>query len=159
MAFSDLLCRKATQLLVLLGLVAFVAVTETKGPPEDVETMVAWTARLPCRVKNLDTPQLVLWYRRRENHPFYSYDARSGNLSTGEGRVHDDILGPRSRFVLVESSAHLPGSASRESGLLPIFPGTLELRQVSREDAGAFTCRVDFLNSPTQNHRLRLVVY
>lgn len=43
------------------------------GPPEDVETMVAWTARLPCRVKNLDTPQLVLWYRRRENHPFYRY--------------------------------------------------------------------------------------
>ncbi|XP_042869951.1 uncharacterized protein LOC122251833 [Penaeus japonicus] len=129
------------------------------GPAELVETMATWTARLPCRVKNVDTPLLVLWYRRRENHPFYSYDARTGNISFGEGRIHDDVLGPRSRFVLVEGAAYLRGSTVRSDGVQPIFPGTLELRQVSREDAGAFTCRVDFLNSPTQNHRLRLIVY
>ncbi|XP_069993530.1 uncharacterized protein [Penaeus vannamei] len=59
--------------VILLGLLlAFsLAASEAKGPAELVETMATWTARLPCRVKDVDTPLLVLWYRRHENHPFY----------------------------------------------------------------------------------------
>ena len=41
------------------------------APTENVETMATWTTQLPCRVRSTDTLQLVLWYRRRENHPFY----------------------------------------------------------------------------------------
>ncbi|XP_037793980.1 uncharacterized protein LOC119589445, partial [Penaeus monodon] len=72
--------------VILLGLllVFSLAASEAKGPAELVETMASWTARLPCRVKNVDTPLLVLWYRRHENHPFYSYDARTGNISSGD---------------------------------------------------------------------------
>ncbi|XP_071548426.1 uncharacterized protein [Panulirus ornatus] len=147
-------------LLVLFLLYTSLKSAEAKAPPENIETMATWTARLPCRVKNVDTPLLVLWYRRRENHPFYSYDARSGNLSAGAGRIHDDLLGPRSKFVLIQKDSYLRGgSVPGPPGSLPVFPGSLELRQVTREDSGGFTCRVDFLNSPTQTHRLHLIVY
>ncbi|XP_042234717.1 uncharacterized protein LOC121874581 [Homarus americanus] len=146
-------------LLLLLLLYTSLKTTHAKAAPETIETMAQWTARLPCRVKNVDTPLLVLWYRRRENHPFYSYDARSGNLSAGADRVHDHNLGPRSQFVLLEKDSLLRGGSGNPPGSLPVFPGSLELSHVTREDAGSFTCRVDFLNSPTQNHRLHLIVY
>uniref|UniRef100_A0A0P4WRP6 Ig-like domain-containing protein n=1 Tax=Scylla olivacea TaxID=85551 RepID=A0A0P4WRP6_SCYOL len=144
-------------LLMVLLLQATLGIASAKAPPENVETMATWTTQLPCRVRNTDTPQLVLWYRRRENHPFYSYDARSGNLSAGSGRVHDDVLGPRSQFLLVKKT-YRPGPQD-PPGALPVFPGWLELQQVTREDAGGFTCRVDFLDAPTQTHRLHLIVY
>ena len=43
---------------------------------------------------------------------------------------------------------------------LPIvFPGWLILTNVHFTDAGLFTCRVEFSDSPTQSHEIDLTVY
>nr|XP_045589345.1 nephrin-like [Procambarus clarkii]XP_045589353.1 nephrin-like [Procambarus clarkii]XP_045589360.1 nephrin-like [Procambarus clarkii] len=155
-----IVCGSNQLLLLVLLFCATLNISHAKAPPEDVETLATWTARLPCRVKNVDTPLLVLWYRNKETLPFYSYDARGGNLSAGSGRVHGSNLGPRSKFVLLEKESYLRvGSGQDPASFIPVFPGYLELSHITRADNGSFSCRVDFLNSPTQTHRLHLTVY
>ncbi|XP_076063487.1 uncharacterized protein LOC143038341 [Oratosquilla oratoria] len=272
--------------------------SSAEKPTEQVEAVAGWTASLPCRVQNDNTPLLVLWYRQGHARPFYCFDGRVGNLSAGEGIVLDHVFGPRSTFEF-SGGLHLPkysfdlgrdfgfsrtsvqdlreigperrrrrrkkrwddwtekeegggrgegvgergieggrgGGGKPEEGVqedvlaeevvkdsvqkreyyleprfsnevsspgenevkkipeegdsemakyivggtegegdlqedqwtrqvdevdfktLPVFPGTLYIRNVSLEDAGGFICRVEFLNSPTHKHSLNLTVY
>ncbi|CAL4138633.1 unnamed protein product, partial [Meganyctiphanes norvegica] len=110
------------------------------------ETLVDRTVGLPCLATehpHHDTPVLLLFYRHQSNIPFFSYDARNGDFWRGgtsktrdaryEGRVHLNLMQPR-RVML-------------------------NMEHISLTDAGDFTCRVDFLGSPSLTSIVKLVVY
>ncbi|XP_042212860.1 protein turtle homolog A-like [Homarus americanus] len=96
-------------------------------------------AELPCHM-HTDEPRdratLALWYLQGNRLPVYSYDAR------GESGLFqpDKVLGGRGSF---ETSAS---------------PARLILNPVLAKDQGIYTCRVDFLTSPTHNTVVNLTV-
>ncbi|XP_064098668.1 uncharacterized protein LOC135209827 [Macrobrachium nipponense] len=111
-----------------------------------VETLVEKTVALPCIAIQHpvgDMPNLLLFYRQPSNIPFFSYDARSGDFwregsskirdAQYEGRVYLNLTHPR--------NVHL------------------NLEQVSIQDAGDFTCRVDFVSSPSLTSIVKLKVF
>ncbi|XP_043217167.1 nephrin-like [Amphibalanus amphitrite] len=100
-------------------------------------------AELPCDVSAPvvgDAVRLVLWYYGTEG-TIYTYDARgrSGGAS-GSHWASGALGGDRLHF-------HVDGTTA-----------SLRISAVSRADGGVYRCRVDFVESPTQNSRVNLSV-
>jgi len=108
-------------------------------------------ARLPCPLEPAqrgDSVYLVLWYRRDGKTPIYSFDSRA---SSGGGAVvgapdlwsEPKVFGPRAEFRVSDGG----------------MDAVLVVQRVTKaKDEGEYTCRVDFRQSPTQYHRVRLSV-
>ena len=88
---------------------------------------------------------------------YFSFDARKGNKS----RDYDTHLGRRSQMLLssINGPSHFDTRSFGSEDLPDVFPGWLVLKNVRSGDAGSFTCRVEFANSPTQTHNIQLTVY
>lgn len=69
-------------------------------------------------------------------------DARKNPLEKASHLVLSGDLGKRSYFIMDDE----PSKAR------------LKIENVSREDEGAFRCRVDFVNSPTRNFKVNLTL-
>ncbi|XP_042212137.1 hemicentin-2-like isoform X2 [Homarus americanus] len=111
-----------------------------------VETLVERTVALPCKATlhpQGDTPNLLLFYRHSSNIPFFSYDARSGDFWR-EGS-------PKTRDVRYEGRVFLNLTQPQRVHL--------NLERVTLQDGGDFTCRVDFLSSPSLTSIVKLHVY
>jgi hypothetical protein len=65
------------------------------------------------------------------------------------------VLGLFNERAEGEHYTHCPSNTSS----LPPFPGCLQLSNVTSSDNGSFTCRVEFVDSPTQTHTVLLTVY
>ncbi|KAK3857386.1 hypothetical protein Pcinc_036362 [Petrolisthes cinctipes] len=74
---------------------------------------------------------------RREHH---SYDAREGEFTSGVRWADEGELGGRARFI--------PSSE----------PPTLALDPVHANDEGVYTCRVDYILSPSTTAVVNLTV-
>ncbi|XP_066988819.1 protein turtle homolog B-like isoform X1 [Macrobrachium rosenbergii] len=113
------------------------------SPLTEVRAVKGGRVLLPCEmdppVAN-DTTHLVLFFRAGTGTPIYSLDARSsGHLEKGSHWAEDSLKGR----ALINLSRG-------KRGLL--------LEHVRLEDQGEYRCRVDFLESPTRNLRIRLHV-
>ena len=75
-----------------------------------------------------DKVYLVLWFKDDNPLPIYSYDARE---FTKKRWSEDKMFGARTTF--------------RDT----VSPSQLRIDRLERTDAGKYTCRVDFRNSPT----------
>ena len=75
-----------------------------------------------------DKVYLVLWFKDDKPLPIYSYDARE---FTKKRWSEDKMFGARATF--------------RDT----VSPSQLRIDRLERSDAGKYTCRVDFRNSPT----------
>lgn len=128
-------------------IVAADSTTDTNGYIEGVSvvTVEGGRAELPCDITapaDGDSVYLVLWYRKDSGTPIYSYDSRQ----TTDERASDrpDLWSEPSAFG---DRAHFRVSTS---------PAVLSVTGVQRFDAGAYTCRVDFRQSPTVYHHVTL---
>ncbi|XP_063866949.1 uncharacterized protein LOC135104016 [Scylla paramamosain] len=112
-----------------------------------VETLVDRTVALPCKAilhpPHDDTPNLLLFYRHPSNIPFFSYDARTGDFWRAGT--------PKTRDAKYEDRVSLNLTEPRQVHL--------NLQRVSLKDGGDFTCRVDFLSSPSLTSVVKLHVY
>ncbi|XP_058801872.1 synaptogenesis protein syg-2-like isoform X3 [Phymastichus coffea] len=105
---------------------------------EDVE--------LPCDITSITRPQdkvsMVLWFKDEAGVPLYTLDARNtgGDLFKAVHWTMSGNLGNRTYFQV-----------DSEAGL-----ARLKVKGVAYEDQGVFRCRVDFVNSPTNNFRVNL---
>ncbi|XP_071552927.1 LOW QUALITY PROTEIN: uncharacterized protein [Panulirus ornatus] len=111
-----------------------------------VETMIEKTVALPCKATlhpHGDTPNLLLFYRHSSNIPFFSYDARTGDFwRVGNSKTRDARYEGRVSLNLTQPhTVHL------------------NLQRVTLQDQGDFTCRVDFLSSPSLTSIVKLKVY
>ncbi|KAL3285863.1 hypothetical protein HHI36_000384, partial [Cryptolaemus montrouzieri] len=106
-----------------------------------VQAMVKGTALLPCDLSSPvpnDSVLLVVWYKN-EHTPIYSYDTR----------------GPHSKLAKHWQERNLDTRAFFRT---MTEPATLSLDSVNEMDEGDYTCRIDYLRSPTKNFRVRLTV-
>ncbi|XP_053649826.2 nephrin-like [Cherax quadricarinatus] len=111
-----------------------------------VETLVERTVALPCKATlhpHGDTPNLLLFYTHASNIPFFSYDARNGDFwRAGNSKIRDAAYDGRVSLNLTQPQrVHL------------------NLQRVTLNDEGDFTCRVDFLSSPSLTSLVKLKVY
>ncbi|XP_059609040.1 hemicentin-1 [Phlebotomus argentipes] len=121
-------------------------VSDENGPLSEVQTAVGLEASMPCELVPIsvsmmtDKVQLVIWYKEGNIKPIYTFDARMRPLHQG---IHwaDELV--------LKSKAHFHYESN---------PPALRLRNVKREDAGLYRCRVDFHKSPTRNSRINLTV-
>ncbi|KAJ1526188.1 hypothetical protein ONE63_009347 [Megalurothrips usitatus] len=130
-------------------------------------------ADMPCNVtppNPKDRVNMVLWFKDSEGVPLYSLDNRNGDLEKAE---HGAIARPKTGkgryfFQTSASGVPLPPSGPRASPHnweqpdegVTLEPKVARLRilNVSAEDEGVFRCRVDFLDSPTTNFRVKLTL-
>ncbi|XP_065205997.1 hemicentin-1-like isoform X2 [Planococcus citri] len=134
------------QLLILYGIwIIWCASAAAEEAQKRVFPTVIWSelggdAVLPCDVSIPadDKINMILWFKDNAGIPIYSYDARGVDVSRGIHMAVSD-LERRCLFRL-----------SHDTG------GTLKLFNITGKDRGQYKCRVDFLNSPTQQHRLAL---
>ena len=84
-----------------------------------------------------DKVYLVLWFKDDNPLPIYSYDARE---FTKKRWSEDKMFGARATF--------------RDT----VSPSQLRIDRLERSDAGKYTCRVDFRNSPTVYSEARLEI-
>ncbi|XP_076065317.1 neural cell adhesion molecule 2-like [Oratosquilla oratoria] len=137
---------KPSQLLLAIILAhKRVEITTLNSHPEAATlARQAWSIRgvsgqpseLPCDLNPRtqgDRPKLILWYRKGQRKPIFSYDGRSSTLKSEvhHGRGHMNI--------------------SRVSA-------ALSLNSVTAADAGVYECRVDFFGSPTHTSVVNLTV-
>ncbi|XP_066989942.1 nephrin-like [Macrobrachium rosenbergii] len=112
------------------------------SPLTEAWAVVGGHVLLPC---NMDPPvandstHLVLFYYGDAGTPIYSLDARGNRLDSATHWA--DISFVSRAFISTD-----PG----QRGLL--------LEKVSMKDQGHYRCRVDFLESPTRNSRIKLTV-
>ncbi|KAK3861879.1 hypothetical protein Pcinc_032206 [Petrolisthes cinctipes] len=112
------------------------------GPLTEVKGVAGGRVLLPCDfdppISN-DSTHLVLFYHGGIGTPIYSVDARSVSVDRASHWA-EESLGGRAYMKLDQS----------QRGLV--------LEEVQLEDEGDYRCRVDFLESPTRNIRIRLHV-
>lgn len=112
------------------------------SPLTEVRAVEGGPVLLPCDMDppiSNDSTHLVLFYHGDVGTPIYSLDSRSVNLE--EARHWAEVA--------LEGRAYMKlGKTQR--GLL--------LEEVELEDEGEYRCRVDFLESPTRNLRIKLEV-
>ncbi|XP_063595202.1 synaptogenesis protein syg-2-like [Penaeus indicus] len=112
------------------------------SPLTEVRAVANESVLLPCDMEPPapnDTTLLVLFYRDGVGTPIYSLDSRSVALERGRHWAAND-LGIRAYMMV----------GRRKTGLF--------LERVHLEDQGEYRCRVDFLESPTRNLRIKLDV-
>ncbi|KAK4304572.1 hypothetical protein Pmani_023451 [Petrolisthes manimaculis] len=113
-----------------------------ESPLTEVKGVSGGRVLLPCDfdppISN-DSTHLVLFYHGGIGTPIYSVDARSVNVDRASHWA-EESLGGRAYMKLDKS----------QRGLV--------LEEVQLKDEGDYRCRVDFLESPTRNIRIRLHV-
>ncbi|XP_068229433.1 hemicentin-2-like [Palaemon carinicauda] len=143
------LCQVRNMNLLLACIVAFGLSRDIRARGavvSTVETLIGRTAALPCVATQHpvgDTPNLLLFYKESSSIPFFSYDSRKGHFWR-EGTTKTRDASYEGRVFL---NLTLPGKVH------------LNLEQVSLQDAGDFTCRVDFVSSPTLISIVKLKVF
>ncbi|XP_068207588.1 uncharacterized protein [Palaemon carinicauda] len=130
---------KTTSLVLRVLIVILFHLPEDTMGTEYVVGVAGSRAELPCHLLTdqiEDKAILALWYIQGKRLPVYSYDAR------GVNGLHqpDVILSERGSF----------DTLSR--------PARLILSPVLASDQGIYTCRVDFISSPTHNTVVNLTV-
>ncbi|XP_023337450.1 uncharacterized protein LOC111708348 [Eurytemora carolleeae] len=100
-------------------------------------------ARLPCDIhsRKNDSVYLVLWYRKDSGTPIYSYDSRPG------GGLQDRSLWSEPKAFGSRAYYHINSN-----------PSMLAVSDLKGVDSGTYTCRVDYTQSPTVYHHVRLDV-
>ena len=91
--------------------------------------------------------------RRRVTHSHQSEAFSHGNSAYAQTWL--DHRSGRNRRKTSHKHSHCLSNATTP----PLFPGCLELNKIKRNDSGTYTCRVEFLDSPTQTHSIHLTVY
>ncbi|XP_065222529.1 synaptogenesis protein syg-2-like isoform X2 [Planococcus citri] len=108
-----------------------------------IQAVLGKTANLPCDIESRDKQNvvyMVLWFRKNDDKPIYSFDAR-GRATGKELHWSDErSLGPRAYFVTLSR------------------PASLQLDNVQLRDEGTYRCRVDYRNAPTKNFQIHLTV-
>ncbi|XP_068230534.1 nephrin-like [Palaemon carinicauda] len=143
------LCQERNMRVLLTCIAAFALSRDIRvngAVVSKVETLVDRTVALPCKATQHpvgDTPNLLLFYRQSSNIPFFSYDARNGYFwREGSSKTRDAFYEDRV-FLNITRPANVH----------------LNLKRVSIEDAGDFTCRVDFVSSPSLTSIVKLKVF
>jgi len=111
--------------------------------PFPVATVEGGQAMLPCNISSgpaSDSVYLVLWYRKDSGTPIYSYDSRTGDPGNPGLWSEPKAFGERAFFRVGES------------------PAVLAISNLTKEDGGIYTCRVDYTESPTMYHNVKLDV-
>ncbi|KAF2364797.1 CD80-like immunoglobulin C2-set [Trinorchestia longiramus] len=129
--------RKAQFLLSILLMFTFSAVADGT---QVVQGVAGGTAELPCQLAPPDPHDravLALWYKQGRRLPVYSYDARG---ESGTHQPNNEVLGGRGTFLTIGA------------------PARLVLSPVTSADQGIYTCRVDYITSPTHNTMVNLSV-
>ncbi|XP_069940843.1 uncharacterized protein [Cherax quadricarinatus] len=117
-------------------------VDEINGPLREVWAVKGGRVLLPCDMEpplGNDSTHLVLFYHGDVGTPIYSLDSRNVSLERARHWA-EKKLGGRAYLRL----------GREQRGLV--------LQEVQLEDAGDYRCRVDFVESPTRNLRIRLDV-
>ncbi|XP_068227824.1 kin of IRRE-like protein 1 [Palaemon carinicauda] len=112
------------------------------SPLDEVVGVMGERTLIPCDLDppiSNDSTHLVLFYLSPGGTPIYSLDARSVNLDSARHWAESE-LGGRAYMALGDG----------QKGLV--------LEELSLADEGEYRCRVDFLESPTRNSRVRLRV-
>ncbi|XP_064113708.1 hemicentin-2-like isoform X1 [Macrobrachium nipponense] len=112
------------------------------SPLDEVVGVVGEQTLLPCDIDppiSNDSTHLVLFYRSPGGTPIYSLDARSVSLDAARHWAETEI-GDRAYMTLGKG------------------PKGLILEKLTLADEGEYRCRVDFLESPTRNSRVRLKI-
>ncbi|XP_074599895.1 uncharacterized protein LOC141854197 [Brevipalpus obovatus] len=108
-----------------------------------VEAVIGSTAELPCITSaphDDDDVQLILWYRTNDGTgpPFYTVDARSTDfVSKASHKIVSNYLGRV--FFSLSSPQSFSSSISSSSE-----PSILSISPVREDDAGDYSCRVDY---------------
>lgn len=107
-----------------------------------VSSIEGGKVELPCDVTSRmnDSVYLVLWYRKDSATPIYSYDSRRSSEKA------DSLWSEPQAF------------GSRASYNISRVPTVLSVRDLQGVDSGTYTCRVDFTQSPTVYHHVKLDV-
>ncbi|XP_043482940.1 hemicentin-2-like [Leptopilina heterotoma] len=113
-------------------------------PTLDVVAVSEHSAKLPCDLtpkKGNEMAFMVFWYKNENGgEPIYSVDARSTLITEAKLWSNQKIFGDRAKM---------------RTNTKPAF---LEINPVLPEDEGFYTCRVDFRNKPTKNHKINFTV-
>ncbi|XP_045134923.1 uncharacterized protein LOC123518261 isoform X2 [Portunus trituberculatus] len=133
---------------VVIVMTSFFWFTATAAAKEMGLVRSLWVVRggraeLPCAPTpkhKQDSALVVLWYRSSDTIPVYSYDAREGEFTSGVRWADEGELGGRAHFI--------PSSE----------PPTLVLEPAHARDQGVYTCRVDYLLSPSTTAVVNLTV-
>ncbi|XP_055387368.1 uncharacterized protein LOC129615952 isoform X2 [Condylostylus longicornis] len=117
------------------------------GPLSEAQTAVGLEVSMPCDLTpgntipdTTDKVTLVIWYKEGLVKPIYSFDARGKPYQDASHWQDPQILKQKARFYYDSN------------------PPALRIRDVQREDAGLYRCRVDFHRSPTRNWRINVTV-
>ncbi|XP_066955104.1 hemicentin-1-like [Macrobrachium rosenbergii] len=120
-------------ILPLLLVVSSSAFAEISSEVE-VWGVAGGRVELPCEPKLKepnDHPVLVLWYLSSNTTPVYSYDARTGDFSSGNRWADLHTFGNRAYFSALA------------------VPPSLILEPLRSDDGGIYTCRIDYRRSPS----------
>lgn len=108
----------------------------------EVEAIAGSESQLPCELSawNSDKIALILWYRGNASIPIYTVDARNSSSLT--------------------DSMHIPALIYRNKAFMEIKQNSINLRikKITINDAGEYRCRIDYLNSPTEDYLVNLTV-
>ncbi|CAO1420449.1 unnamed protein product [Diamesa hyperborea] len=118
------------------------------GPLLEVQTATGLDVTLPCdlfpnTLSSLglaDKVTLVIWFKEGNAKPIYSFDARDKKLQDGVHWADEEVLRSKAYFYY------------------DTIPPALKIKNVRKDDAGVYRCRVDFRSSPTKNCRINLSV-
>ncbi|KAF2364898.1 CD80-like immunoglobulin C2-set [Trinorchestia longiramus] len=125
------------------SLILFYFLSAVESSRQTVWTEIGGRAELPCPAQPTvlgDRAVLVLWYRESRTEPVYSYDARNSDFAEGNRWYDESVLGRRAFF---KSSASVP---------------VLSIDPVAVSDHGDFSCRVEYIKSPTTTEAFTLFV-
>lgn len=134
---------KLQLLLLVLGSVTTGSGDDGVAQVVHVSALLGGTVKLPCDTTP-PTPHnpllLTVWFKDQLQDPIYSYDVREDIQAFGKHWYDDGNLGGRAFF----------GGENKTS--------YLSIENLKQSDQGAYRCRVDFKQAPSQIYKLYLEV-
>ncbi|KAI4488437.1 hypothetical protein M0804_005285 [Polistes exclamans] len=131
----DSFCARRKKLTVFIDRVSV--------PMVSIQGVAGQRAILPCNIQPRepnDAVTMVLWFRKDNGDPLYSYDARIRQYGKAKFWSATNVWGHRATF-----RASPP-------------PAQLTIQDIRESDEGVYRCRVDFRNSPTRNFKVNFTV-
>ncbi|XP_050438262.1 nephrin-like isoform X2 [Adelges cooleyi] len=100
-----------------------------------------------------DRATLVIWYKRGQSGPIYTYDVRKSSL----------IVAPTAEKVDTKKTQGAHWADEKALDRRAFFrvsedPAILALQNVNEKDGALYKCRVDFKKSPTRNYKVNLTI-